>query len=175
VNRRRPTPLQRQAAAATEAQPRPLHNGPFTPKEYVMFKSLLATDGSQHAERATRFLLRVAATGMPIEVVILNVQPEVVDWQTHGLAKESMTAQREFLGSQATEGARRLIEAAGIGYTVHVVLGDPAKTIVDFARQDGFDWIVMGTRGMGAFEGLALGSVAHKVVHLATVPVTLVK
>ena len=33
----------------------------------------------------------------------------------------------------------------------------------------------MGTRGMGAIEGLALGSVAHKVVHLASVPVTLVK
>jgi len=33
----------------------------------------------------------------------------------------------------------------------------------------------MGTRGMGAVAGLALGSVATKVLHLAVVPVTLVK
>ena len=140
-----------------------------------MFKTLLTTDGSQPAERAAKFLCGLAAAGTPLEVVLLNVQPEVVDWQTHGLAKESMTAQREFLGSQAMEGPRRLFDAAGIRYTAHVELGDPAKTIVDVARRDGCDWIVMGTRGTGAIEGLALGSVAHKVVHLASVPVTLVK
>ena len=33
----------------------------------------------------------------------------------------------------------------------------------------------MGTRGMGAVAGLVMGSVAQKVVHLAAVPVTLVK
>jgi nucleotide-binding universal stress UspA family protein len=33
----------------------------------------------------------------------------------------------------------------------------------------------MGTRGLGALAGLALGSVATKVVHLAEVPVTLVR
>jgi nucleotide-binding universal stress UspA family protein len=33
----------------------------------------------------------------------------------------------------------------------------------------------MGTRGVGRVAGIVLGSVAHSVVHLATVPVTLVK
>ena len=33
----------------------------------------------------------------------------------------------------------------------------------------------MGTRGMGAAAGMALGSVATKVAHLADLPVTLVK
>jgi nucleotide-binding universal stress UspA family protein len=33
----------------------------------------------------------------------------------------------------------------------------------------------MGTRGMGAIAGMALGSVANKVVHLADLPITLVK
>ncbi|MFN5167526.1 MAG: universal stress protein [Pseudomonadota bacterium] len=37
------------------------------------------------------------------------------------------------------------------------------------------DGIVMGSRGMGALGNLAFGSVATKVVHLADVPVTLVK
>jgi nucleotide-binding universal stress UspA family protein len=140
-----------------------------------MFKSLLPSDGSQHAERAAQFLLRLAATGTPIEVIVLNVQPEVVDWQTHGLAREQMVAQRDYLARQATERIRGLLDAAGVRCTVQVELGDPARTIVDYAKRLGCDWIVMGTRGMGAIEELALGSVAHKVVHLASVPVTLVK
>jgi nucleotide-binding universal stress UspA family protein len=35
--------------------------------------------------------------------------------------------------------------------------------------------IAMGTRGMGTIGNLLMGSVATKVVHLASVPVTLVK
>jgi nucleotide-binding universal stress UspA family protein len=34
---------------------------------------------------------------------------------------------------------------------------------------------VMGTRGLGRVANLVLGSVAHKVVQLAEVPVTLVR
>jgi len=45
--------------------------------------------------------------------------------------------------------------------------GKPAKVIVDVAQRDGHDLIVMGTRGMSDIEGLAVGSVAHKVSHLA--------
>ncbi|HUF22047.1 MAG TPA: universal stress protein [Burkholderiales bacterium] len=34
---------------------------------------------------------------------------------------------------------------------------------------------MMGTRGLGTLQSLVLGSVANKVVHLAEVPVMLVK
>ena len=34
---------------------------------------------------------------------------------------------------------------------------------------------MMGTRGLGSIQGLLLGSVAMKVVHLAEVPITLFK
>ena len=35
--------------------------------------------------------------------------------------------------------------------------------------------IVMGTRGLGGIQGLLLGSVAMQVIHLAEVPITLIK
>ena len=50
-----------------------------------------------------------------------------------------------------------------------------ATEIVRVAKLEGVDPIMMGTRGMGALGKLLLGSTANKVVHLAEVPVTLVK
>jgi len=57
----------------------------------------------------------------------------------------------------------------------HLVWGEIAPSIVRTASRLGCGAIVMGTRGRGAIGNLVLGSIATKVVHLAKVPVTLVK
>jgi len=53
--------------------------------------------------------------------------------------------------------------------------GQYGETIANYAKEKQCDRIVMGTRGLGAVGGLLLGSVARKVIHLADVPITLVK
>ena len=44
--------------------------------------------------------------------------------------------------------------------------GDPGQVVVNLAKQHNADLIVMGSRGLGDFKGLVLGSVSHKVQHL---------
>jgi nucleotide-binding universal stress UspA family protein len=56
-----------------------------------------------------------------------------------------------------------------------VKLGDAAPEIARAAARTNCESIVMGSRGMGAVKNLVLGSTATKVIHLATVPVTIVK
>jgi nucleotide-binding universal stress UspA family protein len=46
-------------------------------------------------------------------------------------------------------------------------VGDPAKEILSVAAEEHADIIIMGRRGMGDLAGLLLGSVSHKVSHLA--------
>jgi nucleotide-binding universal stress UspA family protein len=46
---------------------------------------------------------------------------------------------------------------------------------VRVARDEGVDFIVMGTRGRGRVAGLLIGSVAQRVVHLAPMPVLVCK
>ena len=53
--------------------------------------------------------------------------------------------------------------------------GSPGDEIVRAAKQRGIDHILMGTHGRGSMGALLLGSVAHRVLHLAPMPVTLVK
>jgi nucleotide-binding universal stress UspA family protein len=45
------------------------------------------------------------------------------------------------------------------------------KTIIEYARTNNFDVIVIGTKGMGAVEEYFFGSVANKVIHEAHCPV----
>lgn len=45
--------------------------------------------------------------------------------------------------------------------------GDPAQRILERAASEGADLIVMGSRGFSDLKGLIVGSVSHKVSHLA--------
>ncbi|MFZ0512213.1 MAG: universal stress protein [Candidatus Nitrosopolaris sp.] len=46
-----------------------------------------------------------------------------------------------------------------------------AKSIINYAKQNNFDVIVIGTKGMTAVEEFFLGSVANNVIHHAHCPV----
>ena len=74
--------------------------------------------------------------------------------------------QREW-ARQALE--ERAVEARGRGVPtlVHIVTGAPAKEIVETARRESADLIVMGTHGRSALERFFLGSVADKVIRTA--------
>jgi nucleotide-binding universal stress UspA family protein len=50
-----------------------------------------------------------------------------------------------------------------------------ANDIVEYARAEGIDLIVMGTHGRGALEHLLMGSVAERVVRWAPCPVLTVR
>ena len=57
---------------------------------------------------------------------------------------------------------------------VQVLDGDPAKVILDVAKEVQANLIVMGSRGHNVMEELILGSVSHKVMLKTTIPVVLV-
>lgn len=62
--------------------------------------------------------------------------------------------------------------AQGSAHVDTVVLpGDPARTILNFAREKDVDVIVINSHGSGGLTGYVFGSVAEKVVRGATCPV----
>jgi nucleotide-binding universal stress UspA family protein len=56
-----------------------------------------------------------------------------------------------------------------------VEVGRPARTIVDYAEEEGYDQIVMGSHGRSGVSRILLGSVAETVVRRSPVPVTVVR
>jgi nucleotide-binding universal stress UspA family protein len=145
-------------------------------KESVMRKALIPVDGSPSSERAVKHVIALAEVNPALQVVLLNVQEPIDDWHVRRFLKpEEIEAMEESKGGDQLKGARALLAAAGVRHTPSVVVGPVAETIARTALEQGCDGIVMGTRGLGGVESLVLGSVATKVIHLAEVPVTLVK
>src|SRR5580698_5914843 len=66
---------------------------------------------------------------------------------------------------------KRLDEVVFPGAERAVKVGDPAFEIVEYAKANGVDLIMMPTHGYGTFRSLLLGSVAAKVLHDAQCPV----
>ena len=89
------------------------------------------------------------------------------------VAADRETAERQ--SKKALQKAVSLCRKAEVKFESRAEIGPIAETINSLARATRADHIVMGTRGLGALRNLVLGSVATKVVHLATIPVTLVK
>jgi nucleotide-binding universal stress UspA family protein len=141
-----------------------------------MLRALIPVDGSENAERAVRHAIGLIRGREPMAILLLNVQEPVdaIEVTSH-MPAEEIRAWQITHGSEEMESARALLDAAGIVYEHRVVLGKVAETIARVAREERCDKIIMGTRGMGAIQSLLLGSIATKVIHLADVPVTLVK
>lgn len=55
------------------------------------------------------------------------------------------------------------------------LIGEPAQAILDEAKRSKADLIVMGTRGLSDLSGLVMGSVSHKIMHMASCPCVTVK
>ena len=139
-------------------------------------KVLVPVDGSDHAERAVRFAARLAQDPARLRIVLLNVQPAPSDVDTLHMAQKAILEHLRARGEDTLGPARKILDDARIAHEVNVVIaGDPSLEIARVSREQGCDQVVMGTRGLGALAGLALGSVATKVVHLVEVPVTLVR
>jgi nucleotide-binding universal stress UspA family protein len=51
-----------------------------------------------------------------------------------------------------------------INCVTEILTGDPAKVIVNYSKKKKPDVIIMGSRGLGGFSKLLLGSVSNKVV-----------
>ena len=62
-------------------------------------------------------------------------------------------------------------DIANLRTEFHIEQGDPARTIVRFAKENRVDLILMPTHGYGAFRRFILGSVTAKVLHDADCPV----
>ncbi len=139
---------------------------------------LLPVDGSECALRAVALVISKLAHYQSPEktaVHLVNVQPPFSHDISRFVSHEQIVEFHQSEGEAALKEAQALLDAAGVKYTRHIKTGHIAEEITGLAECLGCDQIVMGTHGRGALGDLLMGSITLKVLHLATVPVLLVK
>jgi nucleotide-binding universal stress UspA family protein len=135
---------------------------------------LVPVDGSEASHRAAQHVVDLASRQLPLDIHVLNVQPDLRGVASFVSAADVESFHRDE-GMKTMAESLRLFETAGHKAHAHVGVGDPGTIVLAFAQRLNCDQIVMGTRGHGAVTSAVLGSVAWKVVGSATVPVTLVR
>ena len=73
------------------------------------------------------------------------------------------------------ERAKLICAQNGIVFKGKIAYGDAKSEIPNFAKENKYDVIVMGARGLSPIKEMFLGSVSNAVIHKSKVPVLLVK
>ena len=139
---------------------------------------LVPVDGSASANRAAAHAVSLADGRADAEITLLNVQNQRTLDTSDISSVMSVGPDRKLAVDQSEKALRqaiRLCRDAQVKFYTRSAFGPIAETINKIAREINADQIVMGTRGFSPLRGAVLGSVSIKVVHLARVPVTLVK
>ena len=139
---------------------------------------LVPTDFSAPSNAALTLAKRMAAmSGASLHLLHVLDDSTTTAAAAVGVYEPSAELREKWL-----EGARSLLstqltpaEQASFRSTEEVVVGTPARTIVENARANAIDLIVMGTHGRGGVEHLLMGSVAERVVRSAACPVLTVR
>ena len=112
----------------------------------------MRTDASARYEKGLDPMNTMKAVQRACELVELLGCGEVVDGVMDVIAKDNIACREKIVLHTST-----------------------AEGIIETAEDMKCDLIVMGSRGRSDIEGLLLGSVTHKVLTLATVPVLVVR
>jgi nucleotide-binding universal stress UspA family protein len=135
---------------------------------------LVPVDFSPYSEQALAYAIALA-TKQQARVTVLHVIHHVPMGVSD--APSSLPYPALYLQELEAEVRQRLdtlhkqILEAGLAGEVLMRHGVPFQTIVDMARDQHMDLIVMGTHGRTGVHHLLMGSVAEKVVRLAPCPV----
>ena len=143
----------------------------------MTIKILLPVDGSACSLRAVEHLLTHAAWFAEVpEIHLLHVHPPIPIGRVQAhVGKETLHGYYLEEGQACLVEAQKKLDAGGRFHTTHIHVGQPAEVIARLATELACDLIVMGTHGQSGLVGAITGSVASRVLHLASCPVLLVK
>jgi nucleotide-binding universal stress UspA family protein len=137
---------------------------------------LVPFDGSPLSRQA----LERAVTKYPDDQItvlfVINPVWAVYEAEAKGLPGAStwydrMTERADEICTEATEQAGE----QNCEITTATEIGRPDRAILEYARDNGIEHIIMGSHGREGVSRLILGSVAERVIRRAPMPVTVVR
>lgn len=141
-----------------------------------MEKILVATDGSENAERALLEAKRIAQA-LNAEVDIINVMEYIVlsPYSTVKYPAMPVDKHSKEIAEKVLEEALKLFDDFEGKVNTITEKGDPGDAIIEAAEKKDYYLILMGSRGLGTFSKAILGSASNKVVNHVNTNVLIVR
>jgi len=122
-------------------------------------KILVGIDGSEHSKNALKEAINIAKK-FSGSVTAMTVHERAMNEEAEGILDE----------------AERLLKEGKIDYSLSSVLSsNPSRALVNTAKHEHFNLIVVGSRGLGSAASFLLGSVSRKVVSKAPCNILVIK
>jgi nucleotide-binding universal stress UspA family protein len=142
----------------------------------AMKKILCAVDFSEGSPRVAEYAATLAMA-TKAEIICLYVAPSLAEYVGFNVPQAALDT---FVGDVVTSAETTMHEFTethfkGLPVRGLVLAGYPAEVIIEAAEENQADMIVMGTHGRTGIDRIVFGSVAEKVVKVATCPVLTVK
>lgn len=136
-------------------------------------KLLVAVDGSRHSgnvlEKAIEFSRLLNA-----ELLLVHCHKKFPKYLGEPDREKAIT-ETILEAEETVDPFRQQLTEAGVIFTERLMEEPAGSVIPNIAEIEKCDMIIMGSRGLTDLEGLIVGSVTHRVLHLATCPVLVVK
>jgi nucleotide-binding universal stress UspA family protein len=165
---------------------------------------LAVIDGSPHSRRSLEYLVPTCPGQTPeggqrcswlpsrASVTVMHVLPAVIPYDEMARAwtlgpevlypapiqpvdVDAMLAEEEAHGMAVLREAEAIFASAGMSIRTLLKRGDAATQILETAKNQDYDLIVCGSRGVSPVTSWLLGSVSRKLVHYAQSSVLIVK
>ncbi|MEX2751062.1 MAG: universal stress protein [Candidatus Freyarchaeota archaeon] len=138
---------------------------------------MVATDGSEHSGKAVEHAIELCkSTGAELLAVsVVNMDAlscvEESDRDVYCKVQDALEKRANDILIEVEKKANK--ENVLVKKIIQV--GDPAEVVVELAKREGADLIVIGTRGLLGVKRVVLGSHAEKIVRWSSVPVLVVR
>ena len=135
-------------------------------------KILVPLDGSKNSFRGLDTAIYLARqchatiTGLFVVTLVLESKNAPLSPIEKYLLEEA----KKFMQTAKTRAAKN-----GILFKDKVLYGDEGQKIVNFAKKNNFDIIIIGARGRSQIKEIFLGSTSNYVLHKSTIPIMIVK
>jgi nucleotide-binding universal stress UspA family protein len=164
------------------------------------YKVLLYSDGSHQAFSAAVYTATLLKNMSNMHLTIVHVhdrdQASVAkeynwvdiwpvsptsEWMKHALNQSDVKAKKQYQEILTT--TNNIFYKSGFDVNHKELFSntrlsetsDTANLIIDYAIENSFELIIMGTRGLSDLNGLIFGSLAHTVLNRSVIPVLLIK
>ena len=139
---------------------------------------LVATDGSRYGDAAVSEAVNIAGS-CNSRLIVMSVIPsetespfDIVHLEMH---KDLISERESKAAEEIVKAAKALAEKQGVSVRGFILAGRPYEAIIETAKENKADLIVVGSHGRTGLAKLLMGSVTERVIGLTECAVLVVK